>query len=106
MYNWNKICGLVTIFLISSLFSLAQKVKYPLQVFLNKPLVTSAITLANNEKQDIMIAYSKNIIPQNHYTAHLGFICKKEIQFEKLTKVALRIRLGSLQQCNYLEGKR
>lgn len=39
------------------------------------------------------------------YYKHLGVACKLEFKFEQSTKLPLRLRLGSLQQTDYLEQK-
>ncbi len=44
-------------------------------------------------------------IPADFYTRSFGFFCKQELAVEKAIKLPLRFRLGSLQQCNYYEGK-
>jgi len=49
---------------------------------------------------------SLQALEDNYYTSHFGFMCKKELELEKTTHIPLRFRLGSLEQCNYLEGKR
>ena len=46
------------------------------------------------------------ILSPEFYSRNMGIICQKEWQFEKITKVPLRIRLGSLEYTNYMEGKR
>jgi hypothetical protein len=47
-----------------------------------------------------------NMIRPDFYTQNFGFFCKKELQLEKITRVPVKIRLGSVQQCDWLEGKR
>ncbi len=46
-----------------------------------------------------------NILPASFYSANLGFICKKELQLDKVIAVPLRFRLGSLAYVNYMEQK-
>lgn len=64
-----------------------------------KPLV---VLRADTLKQPVKTAA---FFPANFYASNLGFFCRREISFEKKTRVPLRIRLGSLQYVNYLEGK-
>lgn len=47
-----------------------------------------------------------SVIPPNYYSKNLGFFCKKEIAFEKVTRIPFKFRLGSIEYCNYLEGKK
>ena len=75
----------------------------PLQVLQEyKPLhITQFIpgkSIATNSKEVPFLS-------ANYYATQLGFFCKQEIKFDKITKMPFRFRLGSLEQCNWLEGK-
>ncbi|MGG9964268.1 hypothetical protein [Ferruginibacter sp. SUN106] len=45
------------------------------------------------------------VITSNFYTQNFGFFCKKELQLEKVTGIPFKFRLGSVQQCDWMEGK-
>jgi hypothetical protein len=45
-------------------------------------------------------------VPSNIYYTQSGIMCKAEWQVEKATHVPIRFRLGSLSDCNAMEGKR
>lgn len=45
------------------------------------------------------------LIPANRVVTHFGFFCRQELELEKTIRLPLRIRLGSLEYCNRLEGK-
>lgn len=49
---------------------------------------------------------SSVILQDDYYTHDFGFFCKQELNLEKSTHIPLRFRLGSLDYCNSLEGKR
>jgi len=46
-----------------------------------------------------------NILPQNFYNQHKGYVCKKEDLLQKATGLNLFIRLGSKNYVDYLERK-
>jgi hypothetical protein len=46
------------------------------------------------------------LISPTFYCSNLGFFCKQEIKFAKITKLPFVFRLGSVEQVDYLEGKR
>ncbi len=46
------------------------------------------------------------ILPANFYCTQLGFFCQKEIQIESAIKIPFKFRLGNVQYCDWLEGKR
>ncbi|OIR12747.1 hypothetical protein GALL_58140 [mine drainage metagenome] len=54
---------------------------------------------------DSLKLYPLHILPNNYYFNNIGFFCKKEILFEKATKIPLRFRLGSIEYTDYLEQK-
>ncbi len=41
----------------------------------------------------------------NYNYLRLGWVCQKEWKLEKTTSIPLRVRLGSQEQVDYLEGK-
>ncbi|MBL7718229.1 MAG: hypothetical protein JNL72_05275 [Flavipsychrobacter sp.] len=43
-------------------------------------------------------------LPANLSTRNYGFFCRQELKLER-RNIPLRFRLGSLEQCNYLEQK-
>ena len=44
--------------------------------------------------------------PADLYYIQSGFFCKREWELEKVTHIPFRFRLGSLADCDALEGKR
>jgi predicted phosphoadenosine phosphosulfate sulfurtransferase len=83
-------------------------------LFVNLLLITAGASYAQTgipqltDKQkriDSLKNIPLRLLPQDYYSTNLGFFCKKELQIEKLTKVPFRVRLGSLDYVNALEGK-
>jgi hypothetical protein len=59
------------------------------------------VNLSSSQKILLRISFSQNKFD----IQKLSFFCQKEWQFEKITSIPLRFRLGSLEYTNYLEQK-
>jgi hypothetical protein len=46
------------------------------------------------------------LVRSSFYCDNLGFVCKQEIKIQKAIKFPFVFRIGSVQQVDYLEGKR
>lgn len=55
--------------------------------------------------KDSLVTIPIRLVPENNYSNGLTFFCRNEWLLEKKTGVALRFRLGSVDQVNWLEGK-
>ena len=108
MLFWNKICGLIAIFFLSISSLRAQHAfKKPSNHFgFDNVNQLYRMPETSFNKENVFTPRSFAAIPQNYYTQHFGIMCKQELAIEKATKIPFRFRLGSLQQCNYLEGKK
>lgn len=46
-----------------------------------------------------------DVIAPNFYSKNLPFFCDKELKMQKVTKIPVKIRVGSVDYVNKLEGK-
>lgn len=60
---------------------------------------------ANRADSPVVAALPRVNFASPFNASGLPFFCRQEYRFQQLTQVPLRIRLGSLEHCNYLEGK-
>ncbi|MHA4809246.1 hypothetical protein ACX0G9_14135 [Flavitalea flava] len=80
-------------------------------LLLRYPLKPTAFSAASSSAASFSGAIFSPDLPQlpfsvlgsDYYTRHFGFFCKGEWEFEKTTRIPLRFRLGSLEQCNQME---
>jgi len=112
MFFWNKICGAGLLIFLISISANAQQSLHSISmtgVFFQKSKIlnmdSSARDIRTPQFLNSRIA-SEAIIPSDFSTCKYGFFCKKELLVEKAIKFPLRVRIGSLEHCNYYEGKR
>jgi hypothetical protein len=52
-------------------------------------------------KQSIL----SNQLPKDFYAKQLPFFCRKELQVQKAVGIPIKFRVGSVEDCDKLEGK-
>jgi hypothetical protein len=86
---------------ITANFKLVPMAISPFTITKKKQVITFLATPQVNKRT---VSPSMLVSP-TFYCNNLAYFCKKEIKFEKATKILFRFRLGSVQYVDYLEGK-
>ncbi|MEO7119890.1 MAG: hypothetical protein ABIY62_02270 [Ginsengibacter sp.] len=112
MKFWNKICAIILFFLLFCIHLQAQNKINPKLAYtsplLNNKFIVHPADLYFDIKPEIKknVEEIKPILSANFSCANYSFFCREELKVEKATRLPLRFRLGSLEQCNYYEGKK
>ena len=51
------------------------------------------------------LSTKKEVLTSGFYVRQLSFFCRQEIKFEKATKIPFKFRVGSVEDCDRMEGK-
>lgn len=92
------------IFVAAAAFSQNQPIK-PVKMLLLETSKKSPQTSVFLIKPKNTTPVVKQVIAPDFYVTQLGFFCRQEIKFEKATKIPFRFRLGSIEDCDRMEGK-
>jgi hypothetical protein len=78
------------------------------QIMIRSNIDTNALVkpVARIVKKSKMEVSPSMLVSPTFYCDNLGFFCRQEIKFAKVTKIPFVFRLGSVAQVDYLEGKR
>jgi hypothetical protein len=104
--NWNNFCCLAILFLTMPILGRAQKAD---SVQLLKQRTFSIQPQIFNKYNHLQAVSEKEKLQKPNLGspfAHWGFMCVGEYKLEQKTGIPLRVRLGSLDYVNKLEGKR
>ncbi len=93
------------IFVTSGMLAQTAQQKTTILLNIQKPLNPLPLTFLFR-KIPLDVPVSKSVLSPDYYASQLSFFCKQEIKFEKIAKIPLKFRLGSVEDCDRMEGKR
>ena len=93
------------IFVKSGILAQTTLYKSPLQLNLQKSVNPLPVRFLFSKSLLDSLALKPFLSP-GYYAAQLGFFCKQEIKLEKTVKIPIKFRLGTVEDCDRLEGKR
>jgi hypothetical protein len=93
-----------TIFVESQIFCQISGEKPP-QLLLFSFNIKSVKNVLSLDHSADFVQPERSYLPADFSATALGFFCKQEIKLEKITKFPFRFRLGSVGECDRMEGK-
>ena len=104
--NWNNFCGLAILFLTIPFIGRTQQADSVRvsnrNLIIIQPQIFNKYNLPQTNSENSKLQKPNLGSP----FAHWGFMCVGEYKLEQKTGIPLRVRLGSLDYVNKLEGKR
>jgi len=92
------------IFVANAIFSQKLPLSRSGSLILSAPTHTISLTnyFANSTHTSLK---NKEVITPDFYVRQLTFFCRQEIKFEKALKIPFKFRVGSVEDCDRMEGK-
>jgi len=89
---------------VAPVYPLIQKTAVPLLTAGRFPVFSSFFS--SSQLTAIAPKATSPVGPRDYYQQCFGYFCKREWNWEKQTKVPVKLRLGSYQEAQRIEGKR
>ena len=109
MRGWS-ICFFINLFVYipaksQHLFPALSSAKKQIVYDTSKQTGNSVISSKSRSDVNCFLNSSVNAVPSSFYFNSLGFFCQKELQMEKVIRVPIKFRLGSVAYTDQMEGK-